>query len=204
MTGNEMITSLGYRLEDTGHVNFASAQKLVALNDAQRQAVSMLTNDALVHLQQQEDLDTVDADNDDDNFGQNDFFTLPGASDPLMNRIVKAYDNTNNRFIEMVSPAGFKEGGNYSYGTLGTIMANRLYVSTKDDPVTSCQIIYIGSPANIADNSNEIEYFSDSVQQVIVELAEALLWRQDNRQNRATAAANNAAAMIQTINASGV
>ena len=43
MTGNEMITSLGYRLEDTGNVNFTSEQKLVALNDAQRQAISMLS-----------------------------------------------------------------------------------------------------------------------------------------------------------------
>ena len=205
MTGNEMIESLQFRLEDdTSNTNFSQQQKLVALNDAQRQAISMLSNDALVHLQQQEDLDAVDNDDDDDNFGENDFFELPSASDPLMNRIVKAYDNTNNRFIEMVSPAGFREGGNYSYGTLGTIMSNRLYVSTKDNPVTDCQIIYIGSPSNIAANNNEIEYLSDSVQQVIVELAESLLWRQDNRQSRASAAANNAAAMIQTINASGV
>lgn len=58
MTGNEMITSLGYRLEDTGHVNFALAQKLVALNDAQRQAISMLTNDALAHTQVRDDLDS--------------------------------------------------------------------------------------------------------------------------------------------------
>ena len=204
MTGNEMITSLGYRLEDTGHVNFASAQKLVALNDAQRQAISMLTNDALAHTQVRDDLDSGA---EDASFGGHTFFALPADGDgaeKLMNRVVKAYDNTNERFIEMVSPAGFETTNKYNYGTLGTLLNNRLYVSTSDTEVDSVFMVHIPTPADIAANDTEITHFSDSVQQVIVELAESLLWRQDNRQNRASAAANNAAAMIQTINASGV
>ena len=48
MTGNEMITSLQFRLEDdTSNTNFSESQKLVALNDAQRQAISMLS---LIHI----------------------------------------------------------------------------------------------------------------------------------------------------------
>ena len=117
-----------------------------------------------------------------------------------MNRVVKAYDNTNERFIEMVSPDGFTDHTAYNYGTLGTLMRNRLYTSTSDTTVASCFLIYIGSAADIADNSNEIENLSDSVQQAIVEIAEALLWRQDNRLNRAQAAEANAAVMIQVIN----
>ena len=204
MTGNEMITSLGYRLEDTGHVNFASAQKEQALNDAQRQAISMLTNDALAHTQVRDDLDSGA---EDASFGGHTYFALPADGDgaeKLMNRVVKAYDNTNERFIEMVSPAGFETTNKYNYGTLGTLLNNRLYVSTSDTEVDSVFMVHIPTPADIAANDTEITHFSDSVQQVIVELAEALLWRQDNRQNRASAAANNAAAMIQTINASGV
>ena len=202
MTGNEMITSLGYRLEDSGHVNFTSAQKLVALNDAQRQAISTLTNDALVHLQAQEDLDTAATDS---NFGGHTYFALPSPTgEALMNRIVKAYDNTNERFIEMVSPDGFTDHTSYNYGTLGTLMRNRLYISTNDTTVASCFLVYIGSATDIAADGNEIENLSDSVQQVIVELAESLLWRQDNRQNRANAASTNAAAMIQAINGLGV
>ena len=201
MTGTEMMTSLGYRLEDTTEANFGQQQKLVALNDAQRQAISMLTNDALVHLQKTEDLDTG---TEDANFGGHIYFALPDNSELLMNRIVRAYDNTNERFIEMVSPAGFTDHSSYNYGTMGTLISNRLYVSTNDTQVDSVQLIYIPSPADIGDNANQIEYFSDSVQQVIVELAESLLWRQDNRQNRASAASANAAAMIQVINAQGV
>ena len=51
MTGADMMLSLGYRMEDLAEANFTQAQKLVALNDAQRQVVAMCSNDALVHLQ---------------------------------------------------------------------------------------------------------------------------------------------------------
>ena len=206
MTGTDMMNSLGYRMEDTGHVNFIAAQKLQALNDAQRQVVAMCSNAALPHLQVSEDLDTVQTDTD---LGSLKYFALPSPVDgnpnpvePLMNRFVKAYDDTNNRWIEMVSPNGFGENTSYNYGTLGTLMRNRLYVSSAISP-TSCILIYIGTPADIADNSTEIENLSDSVQQAIIEMAESLLWRQDNRQNRSTAAASNAAAMIQVINGLG-
>ena len=197
-----MITSLGYRLEDSGHTNFDSTQKIAALNDAQRQAVAMISNDALVHLQAQEDLDTAATDS---NFGGHTYFALPSPTgEALMNRIVKAYDNTNERFIEMVSPDGFTDHTSYNYGTLGTLMRNRLYISTNDTTVASCFLVYIGSATDIAANGNEIENLSDSVQQAIIELAESLLWKQDNRQNRANAAAATASILIQAINSQGV
>jgi hypothetical protein len=280
MTGNEMITSLGYRLEDTSHVNFASAQKLVALNDAQRQAISMLTNDALVHLQTSRSMGTATADTD---LGSLLFFSLPTSSaiitdvtataadptvftktshglidgdivklydftqmteingmtgivnqlnsstfeingvaaDPAetsvgddlggtvekletsMTRIVSVYDDTNDRFVELTTIAAIGDHTAYNYGTKGALFNNRLYVSSST-ATSDCTLVYITSPSNIAATDTEITYLSDSVQQVIVELAESLLWRQDNRQNRASAAANNAAAMIQVINAQGV
>ena len=198
MRGRDMVNSLEYRLEDEGHANFSATQKIQALNDAQRQVVAMCTNEALVHLQVQEDLDTVGTDS---NLGSLKYFALPEpAGEPLMTRVVKAYDNTNDRWIEMVSPEGFGENTSYNYGTQGTLMGNRLYVSTADTAITSCILIYISTPADIADDVNQISYVSDSVQQAIIEIAESLLWRQDNRLNRAQAAEANAAVMIQVIN----
>ena len=200
MTGNEMITSLGYRLEDSGHTNFTSAQKLVALNDAQRQVIAMCTNEALAHTQVRDDLDSG---TEDASFGGHTYFALPADGDgaeKLMNRVVKVYDNTNERFVEMVNPSGFETTNKYNYGTLGTLLNNRLYVSTSDTEVDSVFMVHIPTPADIADNGTEITHFSDSVQQAIVEIAEALLWRQDNRLNRAQAAEANAAVMIQVIN----
>ena len=200
MTGTEMMNSLGYRMEDTGEANFGQAQKLQALNDAQRQVIAMCTNEALVHLQVRDDLDvgTEDA-----SFGGHTYFALPADGDgaeKLMNRVVKVYDNTNERFVEMVNPAGFETTNKYNYGTLGTLLNNRLYVSTSDTEVDSVFMVHIPTPADIADNGTEITHFSDSVQQAIIEIAESLLWRQDNRLNRAQAAEANAAAMIQVIN----
>ena len=187
-------------MEDTGEANFGQAQKLQALNDAQRQVIAMCTNEALVHLQVRDDLDvgTEDA-----SFGGHTYFALPADGDgaeKLMNRVVKVYDNTNERFVEMVNPAGFETTNKYNYGTLGTLLNNRLYVSTSDTEVDSVFMVHIPTPADIADNGTEITHFSDSVQQAIIEIAESLLWRQDNRLNRAQAAEANAAAMIQVIN----
>ena len=198
MRGRDMVKSLEYRLEDEGHANFSATQKIQALNDAQRQVVAMCTNEALVHLQVQEDLDTVQTDS---NLCSLKYFAFPEPEgEPLMTRVVKAYDNTNDRWIEMVSPEGFGENTSYNYGTQGTLMGNRLYVSTADTAITSCILIYISTPADIADDVNQISYVSDSVQQAIIEIAESLLWRQDNRLQRAQAAEANAAAMIQVIN----
>ncbi len=200
MRGRDMVNSLEYRLEDENHVNFSATQKIQALNDAQRQVIAMCSTDALPHLQVSEDLDTVQTDSD---LGGLKYFALPEpAGEPLMNRVIKAYDNTNDRFIEMVSPNGFETNTSYSYGTLGTLMRNRLYVSTGDTAIESCVLIYISTPADIADDVNQISYVSDSIQQAIVEMAESLLWRQDNRQQRAQGASSNAIAIITAINAS--
>ena len=202
MTGNKMLTSLGYRMEDTGHTDFPSAQKLVALNDAQRQVVALCSNEALVQTQVRDDLDSG---TEDASFGGHTYFALPADGDgaeKLMNRVIKAYDNTNERFIEMVSPNGFETTNKYNYGTLGTLLNNRLYVSTNDTEVDSVFMVHIPAPADIAANDTEITHFSESVQQAIVEMAESLLWRQDNRQQRAQGASSNAIAMITSINAS--
>ena len=202
MRGRDMVNSLEYRLEDENHVNFSVTQKIQALNDAQRQVIAMCSNDVLVHLQVQEDLDTVQTDS---NLGSLKYFALPEpAGEPLLTRVVKAYDNTNDRWIEMVSPNGFGENISYSYGTVGTLMNNRLYVSTGDTAITSCILIYIATPADIADDVNQISYVSDSIQQAIIEGAESLLWRQDNRLNRSKAAAESAIGLMQAINAQGV
>ena len=54
--------------------------------------------------------------------------------------------------------------------------------------------------ADIVDTATEITYLSDSAQQAIVEMAESLLWRQDNRQQRSQGAYQNAMAIISAIN----
>ena len=271
-----MITSLGYRLEDSGHTNFDSAQKLAALNDAQRQAVAMISNDALVHLQTSRTMGSATADTD---LGSLLYFSLPTSSaiitdvtataadptvftktshglvdgdivklydftqmteingmtgtvnqlnsstfeingvaaDPAetsistdlggtvekletsMTRIVSVYDDTNDRFVELTTIEAIGENTAYNYGTKGALFNNRLYVSSST-ATSDCTLIYITSPTDIVDTATEITFLSDSVQQAIVEIAESLLWRQDNRLNRAQAAEANAAVMIQVIN----
>ena len=275
-----MMTSLGYRLEDIGETNFIQAEKLVALNDAQRQVVSMLTNDALVHLQTSRTMGSATADTD---LGSLLYFALPTSSaiitdvtatavdptvftktshglidgdivklydftqmteingmtgtvnqldsntfeingvaaDPAetsissdlggtvekletsMTRMVSVYDDTNDRFVELTTIAAIGENTSYSYGTKGALFNNRFYVSSST-ATSDCTLIYITSPTDIVDTATEITYLSDSVQQAIVEMAESLLWRQDNKQTRAATAKQSAIEIITSINQLGV
>ena len=277
-----MVNSLEYRLEDEGHVNFAAAQKLQALNDAQRQVVAMCSNEALVHLQTSRSMGNATADTD---LGSLLYFSLPTSTGILtgvtctasngrftssnnglvtgdtvtlsgflqvsddasfdtinglssqistidvnvfvviglqaidittdldsgvvekkeksLTRIIGVYDDTNDRFVELTSIKGLGENTSYNYGTKGALFNNRFYVSSSDAS-SDCTLIYITSPADITDTTLEITYISDSVQQAIVEIAESLLWRQDNRLNRAQAAVGNAQGMIEAINGQGV
>ena len=275
-----MMTSLGYRLEDFGETMFIAAEKLVALNDAQRQVVSMLTNDALVHLQVSRTMGSATADTD---LGSLLYFALPTrsaiitdvtatavdptvftktshglvdgdvvklysftqmteingmtgtvnqldsntfeingvAADPAetsigddlggtvekletsMTRMVSVYDDTNDRFVELTTIASIGESTSYSYGTKGALFNNRLYV-TSAVATSDCTLIYITSPTDIVDTATEITYLSDSVQQAIVEMAESLLWRQDNKQTRAATAKQSAIEIITSINQLGV
>ena len=280
MTGTDMMNSLGYRMEDTGETNFIQAQKLQALNDAQRQVVAMCKNDALVHLQTSRAMGSATADTD---LGSLLYFALPTSSailtdvtataadptvftktshglvdgdivklddfpqmteingmtgtvnqldsntfeingvaaDPAetsagsdlggtvekletsMTRIVSVYDDTNNRFVELTTIAAIGENTSYNYGTKGALLNNRFYVSSST-ATSDCTLIYITSPTDIVDTATEITHFSDSVQQAIIEIAEALLWRQDNRLERSRIAEANATIIINAINALGV
>ena len=280
MTGTDMMNSLGYRMEDTGETNFNQAQKLQALNDAQRQVVAMCKDDALVHLQTSRAMGSATADTD---LGSLLYFALPTSSailtdvtataadptvftkadhglvdgdivklydftqmteingmtgtvnqtsssefeingvaaDPAetsagsdlggtvekletsMTRIVSVYDDTNNRFVELTTIAAIGENTSYNYGTKGALLNNRFYVSSST-ATSDCTLIYITSPTDIVDTATEITHFSDSVQQAIIEIAEALLWRQDNRLERSRIAEANATIIINAINALGV
>ena len=280
MTGNEMITSLQYRLEDdTSNTNFSEAQKLVALNDAQRQVVALCSNEALVHLQTSRAMGSTTSDSDhggliyfslptttniftgvtctasngrfvtssDNGFATGDTvtltdflkvsddaaytaingltsqitvlstttFTVDGVVqeaitenldsgtvekvDKPMTRVVSVYDDTNNRFVELTSIQGLGGNTSYNYGTKGAFFANRFYV-TSSDTVSDCTLVYITSPSDITASATEITYLSDSVQQAVLEMAESLLWRQDNRQQRAQGAHQNSMALISAIN----
>ena len=119
-----------------------------------------------------------------------------------MTRIVSVYDDTNDRFVELTTIAAIGENTSYNYGTKGALFNNRLYVSSST-ATSDCTLVYITSPTDIVDTATEITYLSDSVQQAIIEIAESLLWRQDNRQNRSAAAKQSAIEIVTSVNQLG-
>ena len=120
-----------------------------------------------------------------------------------MTRVVSVYDDTNNRFVELTAIQGLGGNTSYNYGTKGAFFNNRFYV-TSSDTVRDCTLAYITSPTNIVATNTEITYLSDSVQQAVLETAEYLLWRQDNRPTRANAARDAATGIIAAVNGTGV
>ena len=86
-----MLSSLGYRVEDTGHVNFTTDQKLQALNDAQTQVVSMCSNEVLVHLQTSRAMGAAQTDS---TLNSLKYFNLPTSSVILTDVTATADDPT--------------------------------------------------------------------------------------------------------------
>ena len=280
MTGTEMLSSLGYRVEDTGHVNFTTDQKLQALNDAQTQVVSMCSNEVLVHLQTSRAMGAAQTDS---TLNSLKYFNLPTSSviltdvtataddptvftktshgladgdivklysftqmteingmtgtvnelnsstfeingvaaDPAetsiapdlggtvekletsLIRVVNVFDDTNNRFVELVPMENLGANTSYSYGTKGSFFNNKLYVSAAT-AVADCTMVYISSPPKITNTAVEVTHLSEPIQLAVIEGAESFLWRQDNRINRATAASTNAMGLVTAVNEQGI
>lgn len=115
----------------------------------------------------------------------------------LRNGIIKVYDRTNSRFANIVSHDSFTTGDDYAYGTICCVGEKNLTISP-----TSCvavDVYYIKTPTDIANSAVECE-FNKTIEQIILDLAEAEIFNADNRTNRANVAYQRGVNMIQSLN----
>jgi hypothetical protein len=211
MTGQEMLDLLGLRLEDPDEVNFTEATKLDVLNVAQTTVANFLPNEYLAELQYKDSLTlsafagTVDISGGSGN-NQTDYA-------PIRNAILEVevkWGSDSLVFAAMITPNDAKKLEN-SYLTptdsspVAYVLGTNLYIQ----PVT------ITSPAGLALTVNGMNVWylkpptaitnattSDlnlALHEIIVDLAEAQLWRMDNKTDRATAATNNASTIIGAL-----
>lgn len=200
MTGNEMLSTLGLRLEDPAESNFTQTAKLDALNIAQRSVVNLVHNAYLVELQTIVNDKTASAGS---RYSTSTFANAFGSALPIRNGITAIFDETNDKWCTMIEPGDVKRLENtYLSGSAANPVAF-IFDETIYIQPTSCVLIdvwYIKAPTAIAANATECE-LNVALHESVVDLAESQLWKMDAKVDRASAAFSNGAAQIEALNA---
>ena len=196
MTGNEMITTLGLRLEDPAGSVFTSATIVEALNTAQRTVVNTIHNNYLAELQ------SIEGDKN-PSTGTAGQMTYAAASvAPIRNGIVGIYDDTNDKWCTMIEPGEIKgQENSYLSGDTSAPVAWTFGESIYVRPTTIAliDIWYIKAPTALAASGSECD-LNISLQEILLDFAEAQLWRMDAKAERGNVAYSNAMNMVKILN----
>ena len=196
MTGNEMLSNLGLRLEDPAASVFTSAAKLDSLNLAQKTVCSMIANAYLVELQTIANDISVTS-------GSCSFDTAFGSGvNPIRNGITGVYDESNDVWCTMIEPGDVKRLENsYLDGStsnpIAYVFADTIYI--KPTSTATIDVWYIKEPTDLAASATECE-LNPALQEMVLDFAESQLWRMDAKADRANAAYNNALNLIKVLN----
>jgi hypothetical protein len=199
MTGNEMLATLGLRLEDPAEASFTSTAKLDALNIAQRSVVNLVHNSYLGELQ-------VIVSNQVMSDYSITYAVLTAHSDggqPIRNGIiaVKIY---NGKWCTMIEPGDQKRLENTYLSTSTTnpvayVFGEKVYVDGSSAE-GALDVWYLRQPVAIAADAVECE-MNIALHEVVIDLAESQLWKMDAKMDRAAAAYSNGTAQITALNA---
>ncbi len=198
MTGNEMLSTLGLRLEDPSESSFTQAAKLDALNIAQKSVVNLIHNAYLGELQVIDESKTMTA-------NAIDISVNGDLSEEVMrNGIIAVYDATDDVWCTMIDPGDQKRLENsYLAGSttnpVAYVFSNKLFV---DGPgaTDDVDVWYLRSPADIEADGNECS-LNVALHESVVDMAESQLWKMDAKNDRATAAYANGKGQIDSLNA---
>ncbi len=200
-----MHIKLGLRLEDTGENNFNTATKDSALNSAQRIIANFLHEAYLTEL---EFKDTVSI------TGNTGLIQLTGTGDypndanisnkkPIRNsiRAVQFYTNPNYRYGIKIPFSDAKKLENEYLGadTLNPIFwvfGNNLHF--RPSGPTTAILYYLKTPTDIANGVEPI--LNSALHDIMIDLAEAELWRMDNKSDRSQIAKASAMEQIKMLN----
>tara|TARA_R100001530_G_scaffold14867_2_gene13309 strand:+ start:4835 stop:5503 length:669 start_codon:yes stop_codon:yes gene_type:complete len=211
MTGSDMLSTLGLRLEDSDEASFPEQIKLDAINLALRAVANLLHNSYLTELQ------VVDA-----NIGMasNALAFSELTYIPLRNGIVAVKDNPGNggsaKWATMIAPEDQKKLENTYMAAsdsnpISYVFSEKIYVDGLG-PTSAIDVWYIREPFDIVSvaaspaiatqivKDNECE-LNAALHEAIIYMAEAHLWEMDAKQDRANSARKTAMSQIDTLNA---
>jgi len=200
MTGTEMNSNLGLRLEDPAQSVFTEAAKIDAINISMRTVCNMLDNGYLTEMER--------IDNNQATGGGGD---VPGAISfgnagitPIRGGITGIYDETNDLWCTMVETKDLKRLENsYLSGTTSNPVAyvfqETIYV--KPTSVALVDIWYLTEPTDYVAGAITAECeLNPALHELILDFAEAQLWRMDAKADRAQSAYNNALNLVKVLN----
>jgi hypothetical protein len=199
MTGAEMLTNLGQRLEDPAGTIFTTAVKLENLNIAQKNLVNMIHNAYLTELETVANNKVAGAGS---RWSTCTFATAFSTDLPIRNGIIKIYDETNDKWCTIVEFKDVKKLEN-SY-LAGDTTSPRAFIFDETIYIqpTSCVLIdvwYLKAPTALANDSNEC-VLNTALHDIVLDLAESKCWRMDGKPEKAQIAQNSATSMIGVLN----
>ena len=194
MTGNEMLANLGLRLEDPAASVFTATAKLDALNLAQKTVVNMVDNGFLTELESIVAATSTASDG-------TKTFTSAGI-DPVRGGIAGIYSVTNTSWCTMVETKDLKRLENtYLSGTTSNPIAyvfnETIYILPA--ATTSIDIWYLSEPTALVADATQC-VLNPALHELVLDFAEAQLWRMDAKADRASAAYNNALNIVKVLN----
>ena len=208
MTGNEMLSTLGLRLEDPQESSFTQAAKLDALNIAQRSVVNLVHNSYLVELQAIVSNQAMVA------YSVTYAVLTAANGQPIRNGIVAVKLN-GGKWATMIEPGDQKRLENtYLAGSatnpVSYIFGEKVYVDGAASGTTAIDVWYLRQPlaftsgsavSNVSQVLTAECELNVAMHEIIVDLAESQLWKMDAKVDRAGAAFGNAKAQIDALNA---
>ena len=201
MTGNDLNSNLGLRLEDPAESVFTKQAKMDSINIAQRTTVNLLDNSYLTELEA--------IDNDQALVSGSVSFSTAGIT-PIRGAITGIYDETNDLWCTMIEAKDLKRLENsYLDGTTSNPVAyvfqETIYV--KPTSVALVDIWYLKTPTDFdytaetgtggMGSSCEL---NPALHELVLDFAESQLWRMDGKGDRATSAYNSALNMVKVLN----
>ena len=190
-----MNSNLGLRLEDPAQSVFTEASKVDAINISMRTVCNMLDNGYLTEMER--------IDNDQALVSGNVTFSTAGIT-PIRGGITGIYDETNDKWCTMVETKDLKRLENsYLSGTTSNPVAyvfqETIYV--KPTSVALIDIWYLTEPTDYVAGAITAECeLNPALHELVLDFAEAQLWRMDAKSDRATSAYNNALNLVKILN----
>jgi hypothetical protein len=192
MTGNEMLTTLGLRVEDTDDTSFSQATKLDALNIAQKTVIAYIDN---LYLRELEIFETKA-------MSSNAVALSSLNSIPIRNGIIGVKVSTG-KWAPMISPSHLKGLENSYMSPTATepisyVFSDSVYC---EGPAANAniEIWYLKKPSNIGANATEC-ILNVILHEIVLDLAEAQLWEMDAKLDRGMDAKAHGMGLIQVLN----
>ena len=206
LSPNEMLAELKFRLEDPNEDIFSSADKLKALNDGLSRTCSIVPPTLLTELTEDQIVNMDATGSFINNFIFESTSSIPKLSaKPFRNAILRIVQGSNTIVWHEIDVKDLEKIQNsYLSPSVadGLGYFHRLGTKIYLDPIPTADITvyFLKEPVSIVagDNTHEL---NSALHYAIVDFAEYICWKSDNRMDRASLAYSNAMDIIQAYTA---